>query len=108
MAEIELAADDLNSLNNIYVRYNEKQDKWENVPTSLHPETNEMNEIMFNIIKSSLYTDKFKFSSSKVTNAIPTKYFAKTFRALETLTKDLFYGGQVMIIINTIKTFLFR
>jgi hypothetical protein len=89
IAEMELAADALNGLNNIYVRWNEKQEKWENVPASLHPETNEMNEVMFNIIKSSLYTDKFKFSSNKVTAAIPTKYFAKLFRELETLTKDL-------------------
>lgn len=89
IAEMELAADALNSLNNIYVRYNEKQEKWENVPASLHPETNEMNEVMFNIIKSSMYTDKFKFSSSKVTSAIPTKYFAKLFRELETITRDL-------------------
>lgn len=89
MAEMEISADELNSLSNIYVRYNEKQEKWENVPASLHPQTNEMNEVMFNVLKSSLYTDKFKFSSSKVTNAMPTKYFAKTFRALETLTRDL-------------------
>lgn len=89
IAEMELAADALNSLNNIYVRWNEKQEKWENVPASLHPETNEMNEVMFNIIKSSMYTDKFKFSSNKVTSAIPTKYFAKLFRELETLTRDL-------------------
>lgn len=89
IAEMELAADALNNLNNIYVRWNENQEKWENVPASLHPETNEMNEVMFNIIKSSMYTDKFKFSSNKVTSAIPTKYFAKLFRELETLTRDL-------------------
>lgn len=89
IAEMELAADALNNLNNIYVRWNEKQEKWENVPASLHPETNEMNEVMFNIIKSSMYTDKFKFGSNKVTSAIPTKYFAKLFRELETLTRDL-------------------
>jgi hypothetical protein len=91
LAEIEQAVHQLKSLNNIYVRYNQKQGKWEDVPASLHPVTNEMDEIVFNILKASLYTDKFKFSMSRATNVIPPVYFQKIFQSLETLTKDLIY-----------------
>lgn len=88
LAEIEQAVNQLNGLNNIYVRL-DKKDRWVDVPASLHPETIEMNEVVFNILKSSLYTDKFKFSSSKATNVIPPQYYQKIFQSLDTLTRDL-------------------
>lgn len=91
MAEVESAINNLKNLPNIYVRYNPKQDKWEDVPSSQHPVTDEMDEIVFNIIKASLYTDKFKFSMSKATNVIPPAYYHKVFLSLETLIKDLIY-----------------
>jgi hypothetical protein len=90
LAEVEQATHELNNLNNIYVRLN-KKGKWEDVPASLHPETPEMNEITFNILKSSLYIDKFKFGMTKATNVIPPIYFQKIFQSLETLVKDLIY-----------------
>jgi hypothetical protein len=89
LAAIERAVNDTNTLNNIYVR--KVGDRWEDVPTSEHPHTPEMNEVLFNIIKTSLYVDKFKFSMSRVTNVIPPKYFQGVFLNLETLIKDLFY-----------------
>jgi hypothetical protein len=88
LAEIEQAVHELNNLNSIYVRL-DKKGRWVDVPSSLHPETNEMNEIVFNILKSSLYTDKFKFSSTKATNVIPPIYFQKIFRSSDTLVRDL-------------------
>lgn len=94
LAEIEQAIHQIKGLNNIYVRYNQKQNKWEDVPASLHPVTEEMDEVVFNILKTSLYTDKFKFSMSKVTSVIPPVYFAKIFQSLETLTKDLIYYNK--------------
>lgn len=90
LAEIEQAVNQINNISNIYVRQ-DKKGRWVDVPSSLHPETPEMNEVVFNILKASLYTDKFKFSSSKATNVIPPSYYQKIFQALETLTKDLIY-----------------
>jgi hypothetical protein len=90
LAEVEQAVNELNNLSNIYVRLN-KKGKWEDVPSSLHPVTSEMNEITFNILKASLYIDKFKFGMSKATNVIPPIYFQKMFQSLETLVKDLIY-----------------
>lgn len=90
LAEIEQSVHEINNLKNIYVRKDNKG-RWVDVPASLHPETNEMNEVVFNIIKSSLYIDKFKFGMSKATNVIPPVYYQKIFQALETLTKDLIY-----------------
>ncbi len=87
MAEIEQAVNQLNSLNNIYVT--KSGNDWVELPANEHPYTPEMNEVIFNILKSSLYTDQFKFSSSKVTNVIPTKYFKNIFSNLDTLTKGL-------------------
>jgi hypothetical protein len=90
LAEVEQAVNELNNLKNIYVRL-DKKGRWVDVPSSLHPETTEMNEVTFNILKSSLYIDKFKFSSSKATNVLPPIYFQKIFLSLETLVKDLIY-----------------
>lgn len=90
LAEIEQAVHALNSLNNIYVRQ-DKKGRWVDVPSNLYPETSEMNEVTFNILKASLYIDKFKFGMSKATNVIPPIYFQKIFLTLETLVKDLIY-----------------
>lgn len=90
LAEIEQAVHEMSNLKNIYVR-KDKKGRWVDVPSSLHPETTEMNEVVFNIIKASLYIDKFKFGLSKATNVIPPIYYQKVFQALETLIKDLIY-----------------
>jgi hypothetical protein len=90
LAEIEQAVHELGTLRNIYAR-KDKKGRWVDVPSSLHPETNEMNEVTFNILKSSLYVDKFKFGMSKATNVIPPIYYQKIFQSLETLVKDLIY-----------------
>jgi len=88
LAEIEQAVNAIGGLSNIYVRKDNK-DRWVDVPSSLHPVTPEMNEVVFNIIKASVYTDKLKFGSNKVTNVLPPIYFKTIFQALQTLTKDL-------------------
>lgn len=88
LAEIEQAVNAIGGLSNIYVRKDNKG-RWVDVPSSLHPVTPEMNEVVFNIIKASVYTDKLKFGSNKVTNVIPPIYFKNIFLALQTLTKDL-------------------
>ncbi len=90
LAEVEQAVHELNNLKNIYVR-KDKKGRWVDVPSNLYPETSEMNEITFNILKASLYIDKFKFGMSKATNVIPPIYFQKIFLTLETLVKDLIY-----------------
>jgi hypothetical protein len=89
IAATKIAADSLNDLKNIYVVWDEAKEKWVDLNEAEYPETNEMNEVMFNILKSSMYTDKFKFGSRRVTAGIPTNYYSKIFRELETLTKDL-------------------
>jgi len=90
LAEVEQGVNELNTLRNIYVKQ-DKNGNWIDVPSNEHPETPEMNEITFNILKASLYIDKFKFSMSRATNVIPPKYFQKIFLSLETLVKDLIY-----------------
>lgn len=90
LAEVEQGVHELNSLKNIYVRQ-DKKGRWVDVPSTLYPETTEMNEVTFNIIKASLYIDKFKFGMSKATNVIPPIYYQKIFLTLETLVKDLIY-----------------
>lgn len=90
LAEVEQGVNELNNLRNIYVKQDKNGD-WVDVPSNEHPETPEMNEITFNILKASLYIDKFKFSMSRATNVIPPKYFQKMFLSLETLVKDLIY-----------------
>lgn len=96
LAEIEQAVNAINGLSNIYVRKDNKG-RWVDVPSSLHPlievtnpKGDDMGEIIFNIIKASIYTDKLKFGSNKVTNVLPPIYFKKIFLELQTLTKDLF------------------
>lgn len=88
MAEIEQAVNDINQLRNIYVTQDD-QGNWIELPSNEHPYTPEMSEIIFNILKTSLYTDKFKFSSNKATNVLPVKYFTKLFSELNILTRDL-------------------
>jgi hypothetical protein len=93
LAEIEQSVNELNNLRNIYV-VKDKAGNWVDLPSNQHPVTPEMSEIIFNILKTSLYTDKFKFGSSKATNVIPPSYYQNIFLELETLVKDLMYYNK--------------
>lgn len=91
LAELEQNVNDLNSLTNIYVKKNEKGD-WVNVEAKEYPATQEMGEIIFNLLKASIYTDKMKFASNRVTAVIPIKYTIKIFKSLDAnLTNMLYY-----------------
>lgn len=90
-AEVEKAVHELNGFTNIYVKLNEATGKWEDVPMAEHPVTDEMSEITFNILKASLYIDKFKFGTTRVTGIIPPSYYVNIFREHDTLVKDLIY-----------------
>lgn len=88
LADMEKSINEIGNMSNIYVMEDESGN-WINLPSNSHPSTPDMNEVIFNIIKSSLYTDKLKFSSGKATNVLPTQYFTKIFQSLDTVTRDL-------------------
>lgn len=92
MAELQRDVAALNNLSNIYVKQDPKTGEWINVSPEDHPsEVDEMGEVIFNILKSSFYSDQFKFNSSRAISVIPPVYFVKLFNSFDNLLRDLFY-----------------
>lgn len=88
LAELEQSIHGLNSLTNIYV-YKDKQGNWVNVPSDQYESTEEMGEVIFNLLRSSIYTDKFKFASNRVSAIIPVEYSIKIFQSLDAALNNM-------------------